>query len=110
MILKNLTTGRIISKDLKICESFLDRTLGLLNPSNSRTLLFRTRFGIHTFFLREAIDVLVLDQDFKVRDFRISLKPNRVFFWNPAFLTIIELPDNTIKNLRIKKDDLFSIS
>ena len=110
MILRNLTTGKIISKDLKICESFWDRSLGLLNPSNPRCLLFRTRFGIHTFFLSEPIDVLVLDARFRVADLREGLVPNRLFFWNPRFDFLVELKQGTVKKFQVKKGDRLSIS
>lgn len=97
MTLKNKTTGKIITKDLKIAKSFLDRFLGLLIKSNPRFLLFKTRFGIHTFFLKEPIDVLVLDKNMRVVTFKPNLKPNRLFFWNPTHNTLIELPEGIIK-------------
>ena len=98
MIIKNLTTKRLISQDAKLVESFLDRLLGLLKKSNPKTLIFKTRFGIHTFFLKEPIDVIVLDKNLKVVKLKQNLKPNQLFFWNPKYYWVIELPNKKIKS------------
>ncbi len=110
MILKNLTTGKIICEDLKICESFKDRMFGLLLKTNPRNLLFKTRFGIHTFFLKEPIDVLVLDRQMKVLKTKQDLKPNQLFFWDPRYSTIIELQSGTITKQSIKPSQILKIS
>lgn len=110
MILKNKTTNKTVCKDLKICSSFIDQLFGLLLPSNPRNLLFKTRFGIHTFFLKNAIDIVVLDEDMKVRVMKQDLDPNKLFFWNPRYFWVLELPKGTIKTYKIKPDDIFSIN
>lgn len=102
MILKNITTGKVICKDLKICESFIDRNLGLLRKSNPRNLMFKTRFGIHTFFLKEAIDVVILDKDLKIVKLKPTLKPFSLFFWNPKYDQIIELKAGTSNLFKFK--------
>jgi len=109
MILKNQTTGKIICKDLKICDSFKDRMFGLLLRKNPRNLLFKTRFGIHTFFLNEPIDVLILNDTFQVVTLKRNLKPNRAYFWNPKYSIIIELVKNTIDNRKIKVHNYLKI-
>ena len=110
MTLKNLTTGKIICRDLKICNSFIDRTLGLLLPNNPRNLLFKTRFGIHTFFLKQAIDVLILDDHLKIVQIKQNLKPNSLFFWNPKYFQILELSKGTITKFNIKPGQFLKIS
>ena len=110
MKLVNKITDQIICKDLKVCESFIDRMFGLLIPGNPRSLMFKTRFGIHTFFLKEEIDVLVLDSLGQVVDLKQDLKPNRLFFWNPKFSDIIELKAGTVKKFRIKVGPVLKIS
>lgn len=109
MVLKNRKTGNIICKDLKIAESLLDRMFGLLIKSNPRNILFKTRFGIHTFFLREPIDVIILDKNFKIVKLKPGFKPNRFFFWPPYFNTVIELPSQTISNFRLKNGSILEI-
>jgi len=146
VFLKNLTKNTIIATDLKECVSFKDRNLGLLDQQNPRSLLFKTRFGIHTFGLSEPIDVLVLShvellgakhlvsrffasvtalrmtgmgirhpelsvrvKDLKAEVVKANLKPNRFFFWNPIFDTVIELPNGAILDSKTQSCDLLSI-
>jgi len=108
MILKNLTKNTLISGNLKEASSFSDRTFGLLKKNNPQSLLFRTRFGIHTFGLIDPIDVLALDSHWKVVKICTHLKPNRLFFYNPLFSIVIELPENSIKSSNTTTDDLLS--
>lgn len=109
MILINIGNSNVISNDLKVARSFLDLSLGLLRKSNPRSLLFNTRFGIHTFFLKDEIDIIVLDQKNRVVKLKSDLKPNRLFFWNPKYFLVIELPKNTIKTSQTKLNDILSL-
>lgn len=93
------------TQDLKFAQSFTDRFLGLLRKNNPRFLLFKTRFGIHTFFLRETIDVLILNRDYIVVKVKKNLKPNRFFFWNPKYFLVLELPANSILKYKIQTDN-----
>lgn len=104
MILNNLTKNTVVTKDLKVASSFIDRFLGLLNPKNSRSLIFRTRFGIHTFLLKEEIDVIVVDKNFVVKKIK-ALKPNRILFYNLSFENVIELPRESIRKSKTKIND-----
>lgn len=106
MVLKNVTKNTILAKDLKEAKSALDLTLGLLRKSNPRSLLFRTNLGIHTFGLKEAIDVLVLDGNFRVVKLKQNLKPDFLFFWNPKYNLVLELPVGTIKKSKTTILDL----
>lgn len=87
-----------------IARNFADRMLGLHKNPN-KILIFKTRFGIHTFFLKKKIDILILDKDKKVVGMKESLEPNRILFWNPKYFWVIELPAREIKNLKIKLND-----
>ncbi len=109
MILSNLTKKTILSRDLKEAKSFSDQILGLLKKSNPRSLLFKTNAGIHTFGLSEDIDVIVIDTNFKIVKFKKSLKPNSIFFWNPKYNCVIELPKGTIVASKTTLDDKLSI-
>lgn len=105
----NQTRNTLLSGDAKLATSFLDRLFGLLNKSNPRALIFKTQFGIHTFFLKEAIDVVVLDNKNQVKKIKKCLKPNRLFFWNPKYETVIELPKGTLKKSKTSLDDKLKI-
>ena len=106
MIILNETKKTTISGAGKKVSSFLDKNLGLLKKSNPHSLLFKTRFGIHTFFLKESIDVVILDEGCKVVNIYENLKPNRIFFWNPIYDLVLELPKGTIRKSRTKAGDL----
>lgn len=81
----------------------------MLRKSNPRSLLIETRFGIHTFGLKKQIDVLVLDERHTIQSIKVSLKPNRVFFWNPKYSLILELPAGTIKKSKTEIGDKLEI-
>ncbi len=109
----------MITIKAKFASSFLDRNLGLLRQKNKgKVLLFKTRFGIHTFFLKEPIDVLVLETLFRraapqilashmssgnTNQFTIitskTILPNKIFLWNPKYCWCLELPKGSIKKL-----------
>ncbi|MCL5071519.1 MAG: DUF192 domain-containing protein [Actinobacteria bacterium] len=104
MILKNLNSGLLITSELKIADSFLDQLLGLLQKKN-KAMLFFTNFGIHTFGMKNSIDVLILNNQNIVVKIEKNLKPNRVFFWNLKFNKVIELPAKTIAKSKLKLGD-----
>ncbi len=99
MILKNKNTNKIISKNLKIAKSFSDNLFGLLKEKPGTYMLFNTRFGIHTFFMKNPISIAVLDKNYKVVKVKCNLKPNRIFIWNPKYSKVLELPTNITINL-----------
>lgn len=109
MIVRNLTRKTIISADCKEGKSIADQSLGLLKKSNPRSLLFKTSFGIHTFGLKESIDVMVLDGKGKVVKLG-EVNPNSFFFWNPKYGIVLELPKGTIEKSKTKLGDLISFS
>lgn len=95
----------MIELKVKILSGFKDKTIGLLFIKNAYPVFIETRFGIHTFLLRFSIDVLVLDKENKVVKTAQNLKPNRLFFWNPIYNKILELPAGEIKKNKIKIGD-----
>ncbi len=105
----NLSNGSVLSKNLKFTISFIDKLLGLLKKSNPRSIFFKTRFGIHTFFLKQPIDVIILDNDDKVVKLACMV-PNKLFFWNPKYSQVLELPSATIQRTKTQIGDLLLIS
>lgn len=81
----------------------------ILNEDDS-LILFKTRWGIHTFGLRKPIDVIILDNDFAVRKLKMNLKPLRLFFWNPQYNIVIELPSGEIKRKNIRLGETITIN
>ncbi len=109
MKIRNVNKQTEVAADFKLAESFLDRNLGLLRKSNPRSLVFKTRFGIHTFGLKNLIDVIVLNHRFQVIKTKKYLAPNRLFFWNPRYAIIIELPPGMIENSKTEVGDTLLI-
>lgn len=68
-------------------------------------IYFETRLGIHTFFVRHPIDVLILDKDFIVRKLKKGLVPWRLLFWNPKYFRVVEGPVGFIRNNKIKTNN-----
>lgn len=100
----NLTSKTYITKDIKKVKTLKDKTFGLFRKSNPRALFFKTRFGLHTFFLNKPIDIILLDKDYKVVKMAINSQ-NRVFTYNPVFNTVLELPASSIKKSKTKIGD-----
>lgn len=109
MILKNKARKTIIAANLKEARSIADKTLGLLKKSNSRSMIFETRFGIHTFFMDKSIDVLILDSYYKVCRIKKGLKPNRIFIYNFRYPFVVELPLGLIDKSKTKLGDRLDI-
>ena len=108
MILKNLTRNSIISTDLKAADSPIDKFFGLLKKSNPRSLLFQTRLGMHTFFLKNSIDIIILDRNLTIRK-ASSVKPNKLFFYSPQYPYVVELPNGTIIKSKTEIGDKLNI-
>lgn len=104
-MLKNKTKDKIVSNEIILKEG-LEKTLGLMLKKEPETILFKTRLGIHTFFVKFPIDVLVLDKNMRVRVLKEKLEPNRVMFWNLRFDTVIELPVGFINKSKTELNDL----
>lgn len=87
----------------------INKIKGLIGFNKPFCMMLKTRFGIHTFGLKFPIDILILSKENRVIKVREKLYPNKLFFWNPLYDTVLELPPGTIKNKRIKIDSQISI-
>ncbi len=79
-------------------NSLIKKTLGLYDKTN-KAIYFQTRFGIHTFFMKNDIQVIILDDENYVVKNKI-VKPNSIFFWNPKYKDVIE------KNIKSSNDKI----
>ncbi len=109
MKLVNLNNKILIAKEAKIASGLKDQLFGLLIKENPRALIFYTNFGIHSFGMKENIDLIVLNSQKKVVKLKASFKPNNVFFWNPIYGTLIELPEGTIRKTKTKIGDRIAL-
>lgn len=90
---------------VKEAKNLKEKIIGLIGKNKPEPLMIRTRFGIHTFGLKFPIDVLILNKNNKAVKVRTSLKPNRIFLWNPMYKKVLELPAGTIGKKGIKIRD-----
>ncbi len=109
MTLKNLTNNTTVTNDLKEATTLIDKSLGLLKKSNPRSLMFQTHFGIHTFLLKKPIDVVILDNKYKVVK-TATVKPNRIFIYNPTYSIVVELVAGTIKRSKMQIGDKLGLN
>lgn len=82
-------------------NSFKDKLLGLMFKKNiNHSLRLKTR-SIHTFFMREPIDIIMTDKDNKILFIHRNVQKNRIIIHRNVYYTY-EFPKNTIRNLKIK--------
>lgn len=94
---------------VKKAKTLQDNLIGLLGSSKPYPLLLKTHFGIHTFFMKYSIDVLILDNNNYVKYLKEDLKPWRVYFWNPIYDLVLELPAGSISKEGIIKGDILKL-
>ena len=83
--------------------TFYKSLMGFMFKKNiSYGLIFKTN-SIHTFFMKESIDVIQTDKKYNVIRIIPNLKKNKIILPRKNIYYTIELPNNTIKN--IKKGD-----
>jgi len=102
----NETKKITIAQEVITPESLLDQSLGLLKYKKPHAMLLKTHFGIHTFGMKYAIDVLILDSQNKVITVKKNLQPNNIFLWNPKYETVLELPAGTLSKTKTEKGNI----
>ncbi len=86
---------------VKKLTSFKERSKGLIGAHSPTPVYFKTRWGIHTFFMKYPLDIVIADNSFNVIKIKEHLKPNRIYIWNPKFFNVFELPIGTIEKEKI---------
>jgi len=79
----NKTTGKIVSKNEKICKNFLSQSLGLMFSRKKNLVMIlekEKKISLHNFFVFYTIDVLILDKNKKVVEIKRNFKPFTL--WN----------------------------
>lgn len=93
------------SLPLKTCISFKDKLLGFMFKKNiDYALRFKCK-AIHTFFMKDSIDVIITDKNNKVIKIKNNMKKNKVLINLKAYY-FYELPKNTNT---YKLDDILKI-
>lgn len=83
---------------IKECTSFFDRFLGFMGQTNINSgLLFNRCSSIHTFFMKENIDVIMLNNNNEILYYYPNLAKNKIIFPKRNVTKTIELPTNYFK-------------
>lgn len=109
MVIQNKTRETTLATSAKKATSFLDKSLGLIINKNTEALFLETRFGIHTFFLKKPIDIVVLSLTYSVVKIKKSLKPNSIFIWNPKYKYVLELPEGRLEKSKTNIGDMLTL-
>ncbi len=85
----------INNKDIDIyeCKSFLERLKGFMFKKKfDYAIFFNKCNSIHTFFMKENIDVIMCDNDNKVLYFYSNLSKNKVILPKKGVRKVFETP------------------
>ena len=84
--------------DIKICNNFFNRFLGFMFKKNINCgLCFPKCNSIHTFFMKESIDVIMTDKNYNILYIFNNLKPNKIILPKKNVYYTFELPINKFK-------------
>ena len=90
-----------------IANTFNKKLKGLMGQKNiNYGMFFPNVNSIHTFFMKEPIDIIGLNKDMIITEIYPNIKPNNIIILNKSAHTL-ELPNNYSKYYNIgKKVDL----
>ena len=95
LIAKNLDTGAVVADKVAVADTRATRAVGLLNRSGlnaGEALWIVPSRGVHTCWMRFAIDVVALDDHGVVVDQVSALKPWRIRLPRRGTAGVLELP------------------
>lgn len=100
MILFIMVITMLKYNGIKIIEAkgFKMRLLGFMFKKNiSYGLLFKNCRSIHTFFMKDKIDVILTDKEDNIIKTYKNLEKNKIIIGSKKVKNIYELPNGTIK-------------
>ena len=100
MRLINQTRDTVLAEDIYLAGSFLKRVKGLLGRKEflpGQGLILEPCNSVHTFFMRFPIDLLFVDNNYRIIKALPEFLPNRIsrIFWRSRL--VIELPRGVLK-------------
>ncbi len=87
--------------NVDIANTFKKRLIGLMGKKDIQKGLFfpKTR-SIHTFFMKDNIDIIMIDKNNNIIYYKKNFKKNKIIIKRKAYHTI-ELPKNSIHNINL---------
>ena len=98
-IARDLETGSVIANRVTVASTRAQRAIGLLGRSHleiGEALWITPCHGVHTWFMRFAIDVIAMNAQGVVIDTVSLMKPWRIRLPRPGACTVLELPAGTL--------------
>jgi hypothetical protein len=99
LIARNLDTGSVIAEEVAVADTRATRAVGLLKRSGldpGEGLWIVPSRGVHTFWMRFAIDIVALDDRGVVIDQVSELRPWRIRLPRRGTAGVLELPTGTL--------------
>ena len=99
MVARNTSVNRVLADRVDVADTRATRAVGLLSREGlepGEALWIVPSRGVHTFWMRFAIDVLALDQAGTVIDCVSNLKPWRMRLPRRGTAGVLELPAGTL--------------
>ena len=91
-----------------VANSFFKKLFGFMNKKNiTQGMFFPKTSSIHTFFMKENIDIIMINKNNKVIYYQKNVPKNKIIIKKRAYHTI-ELPNNSLNNISI--NDKLTIS
>lgn len=81
--------------DIYECKTFFQRLIGFMGKKNIHyAIYFNKCNSIHTFFMKENIDVIMCDKENNILYFYQSLPKNKIILPKKKVYRVIETPSN----------------
>lgn len=98
-----IINNTIVHDNIIIAETFYERLKGLMftHKNWQQGLLIKNCNSIHTCFMRYSINIICLDEKFKVIKIFNNLKPFRFLLPQKKIIHILEIPSNQVYNINI---------
>lgn len=106
--LYHTATGDCLAERLEIANTFWTRLRGLMlrrGLAAGQALWIRPCNGVHTFWMRFAIDVVFLDREMRVIKLVENMRPFRLTTPRRAARSVVELPAHTIAQTGLRLGD-----
>ena len=108
----NVATNTVIAERVTVARSKVERAVGLLKHSSlddGAGLLILPCRGVHTCWMRFAIDVVALDATGRVVDVVSDMRPWRVRLPRRGAVSVLELPAGTIARANTRPGDQIAL-
>jgi uncharacterized membrane protein (UPF0127 family) len=100
LIARNLDTGAVVADRIAVADTHATRAVGLLSREGlepGEGLWIVPSRGVHTFWMRFAIDVIALDDRGVIIDRVVHLKPWRIRLPRRGTAGVLELRAGTLE-------------